>query len=93
MHGAVDREIELHLHQLLERRPGGLEAKLQVFQGLGCLCSDVTFADDLAGGIDGVLAPDDQRAGASGDQDGLGEGRVVVHAVGVEVLNGHRRSP
>ena len=78
----VAGEVDFDLNELLERGAGGFEAKLQVFQGFGGLGAEIAFADDLAVGVDGVLAADDQGAGAGREQDRLGEGRVVSASSG-----------
>src|SRR6185369_956773 len=89
----VAGKVNADLDELFERGAGSLEAKLKVFEGLGGLGAEIAFANDLAVGADGVLAADQQGAGAGRDEDGLGEGGIAVHCGGVDVLYGHRRVP
>ncbi len=69
------------------RGAGCSEAQLQIRQGLCGLRAEVSFANDLAMLIDGVLAADKQRGRTRWNQIGMAKRRVAVHAIGVDVLN------
>lgn len=67
----------------------GLEDGGEIAEGLASLVG-AGVADDLALGVDAVLAADVDDLGRCLDDHGLAEGRVVVEPFGVDVSHGHR---
>src|SRR5690606_35318394 len=75
------------LDQIVDGGASGVEAELEVAQGLGGLGAEIAI-DEPALGIDGVLAADQHEAAAGGDDECLGESRILVHTPGFEEVDG-----
>src|SRR5215471_15489033 len=66
------------LHQVLQRRPGGREGRLEVLTHLADLCAHITFANNIAMTVTGQLAGNKDSAPPFHDDD-VGVKYVTLH--------------
>lgn len=81
--------VYLHLDEIRDTRVDRLQTSTEILEHLLRLLADVALTDDIAIFVDGVLPADNGDPRANGKHHHLRKGRVLMHRVGIDSLNGH----